>query len=66
MFKIGDLVKRSHNHRKLPSFDTIGVIVRVKEHDNGTDIYDVYFVEWIKTNQQYAYEAKELILVSEA
>jgi len=61
MFNVGDMVKKAKN----VSLDKgIGFVVRVTEHDNGTDMYDLFFVEWIDTNEQYPYEAKELTLVS--
>jgi hypothetical protein len=63
MFKIGDMVKKATN----TSFDKgIGIVVRVKEHDNGIDIYDLFYVEWLHSNEQYSYEEKELTLVSRA
>jgi len=61
MFNLGDMVKKATN----PSLSKgIGFVVRVKEYDTGMDIYDLFFVQWIDTNEQYAYEAKELTLVS--
>jgi hypothetical protein len=56
---IGDLVTRKY------AKEMIGVVTRVKEHDTGMDIYDVYYVDWfdnIKQKPPYPYEAKELVL----
>jgi len=63
MFSVGDMVKKAKN----VSLDKgIGIVIRVTEHDNGTDMYDLFFVEWLHTNERYPYEEMELTLVSRA
>jgi hypothetical protein len=61
MFSVGDMVKKAKN---ISLDKGIGIVVRIWEHDNGTDMYDLFFVEWLHSNEQYPYEAKELTLVS--
>jgi len=63
MFSVGDMVKKATN----VSLDKgIGIVIRVTEHDNGTDMYDLFFVEWLQSNERYPYEEHELTLVSRA
>lgn len=64
MFQIGDMVKKARAGNTPLDKEIVGIVVRIKEHDTGTDLYDVYFVEWLQVNQQFAYEARELALVS--
>lgn len=62
MFNVGDMVRKATN----VSLDKgIGIVIRVTEHDTHTgNLYDLFFVEWLHSNEQYPYEAKELTLVS--
>lgn len=64
MFNVGDMVKKKANPSLVKG---IGIVVRTIEHDDHTgNMRDLYYVEWIETNEQYSYEAKELTLVSRA
>jgi len=62
MFNVGDMVKKAKN----VSLDKgIGIVVRVTEHDTHTgNMYDLFFVEWLQSNERYPYEEHELTLVS--
>ncbi len=59
MFNVGDMVKKATN----TALDKgIGIVIVAKEYVGREE--HLYWVEWIETNQQYVYEAKELTLVS--
>ncbi len=53
---VGDLVT-SYIHK-----DVIGVVTRIKEYDNGTDIYDLYYVDWFDNKKRVTHEARQLAL----
>jgi hypothetical protein len=54
---VGDLVTRYYINK-----DVIGVVTRIKECDNGTDIYDVYYVDWFDNKKRKPHEARQLAL----
>jgi len=54
---IGDLVTTRTYVKEV-----VGVVTRIKERDNGTDIYDVYYVDWFDNKIRKPHEAKELAL----